>query len=434
MEQITSMIITHKRASLDVIEKAWHGDVQALLQKIYSVKGISECFVIQTCNRVELYIVSPEGEAILRRIAEQMHVPDRIVVFHNHEQSMRHLLRLACGLESMIVGEDQILGQLKDFYLLAQRAGTIGKVLSTALDKATAVGKRARKETGINRGAVSIGSAAVELVEEIFSTLDGKNLMVIGTGEMGSLAARAASHRNLKQIFIVSRTFAKAEYLAKELNGTAVEFSRIAEFLPKSDVVICATSAPHPVITPKLISDCLDNNKKLLIIDIGTPRNVDEAVSRLPNIELHNIDSLRVISERNLENRQIEALKVEKIIEEELSALDDQFKQQIADRVIAALYQRAEEIRKRELEKACHKLNTARCVDPGEIEILEALTNSIVSKILVEPTRALRGAARDNDEQFIESIEKLFKLDENHDETRKHKDAKTEKSESTENC
>ncbi len=424
MEQITSMIITHKKASLDVIEKAWHGNVPALLQKIYAMHGISECFVLQTCNRVELYIVSQEGEAFLRKTAEQMHVPDRIVVFQNHEQSLRHLMRLACGLESMIVGEDQILGQIKDFYLLAQRAGTVGRVLSTVLDKAIAVGKRARRETGISRGSVSIGSAAVELADETLGGLEGKVILVVGSGEMGSLVARATAHRNLKKLLISSRTFENAVCLAKELNGIAVDFNNVKECLLDSDLVICATSAPHPIITPKIIPD----GRKLLIIDLGTPRNVDESVSSMDGVRLYNIDNLRAISERNLENRRIEALKVEKIILEEFNALENQFKQLTADKAIASLYQWAEEIRADELEKACHKLSVSGCnIDSGEVEILEALTNSIVKKILAEPTKVLRSAARNNDGQYIENIEKLFKLGENNGGVRKNKNAKTER-------
>lgn len=420
MGQITSMIITHKKASLDIIERAWHGDVPSLLRRIHS-HDIEECFVIQTCNRVELYIVANDGEAILKRIAEEMHVPDRIAAFHNHEQSIHHLLRLACGLESMIVGEDQILGQLKDFYALARKAGTIGRVLSTVLDKAIAVGKRTRRETGINKGAVSIGSAAVELAEEILGSLRGRTLFIIGAGELASLVARAIASRNLKQIFIASRTFEKAQRLAREFKAIAVEFEEVPKFLAESEVVICATSAPHHIITPRIIP----REKRLLIIDLGTPRNVAPEVRELRNVELHDIDSLRAISERNLESRRIEALKVEKMIEVELSALKNQLKQQMAEKVIAALYQKAEEIRRRELEKAYRKL--ADKMSQREKEILEALTNAIVSKILTEPTRVLRNAALHDDKQFIENIERLFNLGENNG-IPKHKNAEIEKS------
>ncbi|MEM2990551.1 MAG: glutamyl-tRNA reductase [Halobacteria archaeon] len=420
MKQITSMIITHRKASLDIIERAWHRDVPSFLQRIKSFNGIEECFIIQTCNRVELYIVAKAGEAILKRIAEEMHVPDQVVVFHNHEQSICHLMRLACGLESMIVGEDQILGQLKDFYELARKAGTIGRVLSAVLDKAIAVGKRARRETGINKGAVSIGSAAVELAEKLLGSLEGKTLLIIGAGEMASLTARAVASRNLKQFFIASRTLEKAERLAREFKAISVEFSDVPKFLFESEVVICATSAPHHIITPKVIP----REKQLLIIDLGTPRNVAPEVGKLSNVELHNIDSLRAISERNLESRRIEAFKVEGIIEVEISALEKQLKQQLAEGVIAALYQRAEEIRKRELEKAIHKLGNR--MNAEEREILEALTNSIVSKILVEPTRVLRSAALNDDKQFIENIERLFNLGGNNG-ISKRKNAEIEK-------
>ncbi|MEM2925684.1 MAG: glutamyl-tRNA reductase [Methanocellales archaeon] len=410
MKQISSMIITHKKASLDIIERAWHRDVPSFLQRIKSFNGIEECFIIQTCNRVEIYLVAKAGEAILRRIAIEMQIPDQIPVFHDHNQSIRHLMRLASGLESMIVGEDQILGQLKDFYELARKAGTIGEVLSTVLDKAIAVGKRARRETGINKGAVSIGSAAVELAEKLLGKLDDKNLLIIGAGEMASLVAKAVASRNPKQIYIASRTFERAMNLAREFKGAIpVEFTDVPKFLIKSEVVICATSAPHYIITPKVIP----KEKQLLIIDLGTPRNVAPEVGKLSNVELHNIDSLRAISYRNLEHRRIEALKVESIIEVELNALKNKLKQQMAEGVIAALYQRAEEIRKQELERAIRKLGNK--INAEERDILEALTNSIVSKILAEPTKVLKNAALNDDKEFIENIERLFNLGENNE-------------------
>jgi glutamyl-tRNA reductase len=419
-------MITHKKASLDIIERVWCKDVPSLLRKIHS-NGVNECFMIQTCNRVELYIVARNGGAILKRIADEMQVPDQVAVFHDCEQSIRHLMRVACGLESMIVGEDQILGQLKDFYDLARKAGTIGKVLSAVLDKAIAVGKRARRETGINKGAVSIGSAAVELAEEILGSLEGKTLLIIGAGEIARLVAKAIASKNLKQIYIASRTFERAERLAREFsNATAVEFTEVEKLLAKSEVIICAASAPHHIITPKIIP-IIPNGKQLLIIDLGTPRNVAVEVGKLPNVELQDIDSLRTISERNLENRRIEAQRVEELIEFELKALKKQLRQQMAEGVIAALYQRAEMIRKRELEKACRKLGDR--INAGEKEILEALTNSIVNKILIEPAKVLRGAALNDDRQFIEVIEKLFNLGENNgnEGISKHKNEEIEK-------
>lgn len=412
--RITSMIITHKKARLEIIEKAWHGNVEEVLQKLHSFDSVHECFAIQTCNRVEVYTVGERNGDLLRKFADEMGVPERVVVIHNNEESLRHLLRLACGLESMIVGEDQILGQIREFYVLAKKAGTAGKVLSTALDKAIAVGKRARNETRINKGSVSIGSAAVDLAEEILGSLEDRKVMVIGAGEMATLVAKAVKARGLKAIFVANRTYERAELLAREVNGVAVKFEKIGEFIPGVDVLICATSAPHPIITEQLIKNFLEqhNGKRLLLIDIGNPRNIEEKTGELPGVELHNIDGLRAISERNLNLRMMEALKVEKIIEEELALLKDSYSKQKADHVISALYQRAEEIRKTEVEKACARMKNGNRSDFDErkIEIMEDLANAIVYKILAEPTKTLRYSAKNGEEDFINNVGRLFGL------------------------
>jgi len=411
MSEISSMLITHTKASIVEMENAWHGGIDHLLMHLKMHELVEECAVLKTCNRVEVYVVSPKGSKVLIEFAKHMKVSSRIIDFLDHDESLRHLLRLTSGLESMIVGEDQILGQVKELYGLAKKAGTVGKTLDTAFGKAIQVGKRIRNETGINKGSVSIGSAAVELAENELGGLDGKTVMVIGAGEMGTLVAKALANKNIKVIYVANRTFDKAETLACELNGKAVRYELMENYIPLSDAVISATSAPHFVLTQEIISRAMkQRGKDLMLIDIGNPRNIENSVGEIPGINLHNIDGLRSISEANLAKRREEAKKAELLIEEELLLLKKQYKRQQADRIISALYSRIEAIRGKECEEAINKLRARHTIGDVECEVLDDMTHSFANQILAEPTKILRNAAEHDDELFLDTVAELFKL------------------------
>ncbi|ATZ61108.2 MAG: glutamyl-tRNA reductase [Methanosarcinales archaeon Met12] len=414
MAEITSMQATHKWASVEDLEKARYDDIGASLKELYSFDGIDECIIIQTCNRIETYIVSSDnGKHVLEEYVRYKGVPANLVRYYNNEQSLRHLFRLASGLESMVIGEDQILGQIKDAFDIARSLGITGNILNTTFGKAINVGKRSRTETDINRGSVSIGSAAVDLAEQILGTLDGKTIMVIGAGEMGALVAKALSQRKIRAIIISSRTHEHALELAKELDGKAVYFEDIMDYIPQSDVVISATAAPHIVIDRKMIEEAMDkqNNRKLLLIDIANPRDIETSVAEIPGVELHNIDSLKKIRDANIEKRKVEALKVEEIIEEELELLERQYKRKRADGVISSLYAQVENIRVQERKRAINRLRAIGGVDEYQLEVIDDLTKSLVNKILAHPTKTLRDGSEDGDDDFLRSIMKLFKID-----------------------
>jgi glutamyl-tRNA reductase len=411
MTEISSMLITHTKATIDEMEGAWHGGIDQLLVRLKSHELVEECAVLKTCNRVEVYVVSPKGSKVLFEFAKHMKVSSRIIDFLDHEETLRHLLRLTCGLESMIVGEDQILGQVKELFLMAKKAGAVGKTLDTAFNKAIQVGKRVRSETGINKGSVSIGSAAVELAEEELGGLDGKTVMVIGAGEMGTLVARALANKNIKVIYVANRTFDKAEALACELEGKAVKYDSMEQYIPKSDVVISATKAPHFVLTHEIMSRLIKKRENgIMLIDIGNPRNIESSVGDIQGVSLYNIDSLRSISEANLEKRKEEAKKVELIIEEELALLKKQYKRQQADNIISALYSMVEQIREKEREEAVNKLKARHTIGDIEREVLDDMTHSFANQILAEPTKILRNAAEHDDERFLDTVAELFKL------------------------
>ena len=405
------MLITHTKASIVEMESAWHGGIDQLLLRLKSHELVEECAVLKTCNRVEVYVVSPKGSKVLLDFAKHMKVSSRIIDFLDHDDSLRHLMRVTSGLESMIVGEDQILGQVKELFMLAKKTGSIGKILDTAFNKAIQVGKRVRNETGINKGSVSIGSAAVELAEENLGGLTGKKVMVIGAGEMGTLVARALANKNIKVIYVANRTIEKAETLACELNGKAIKYELMEKYIPESDVIISATSAPHFVLTKDIVSRLMENREKqILFIDIGNPRNIESGVGDVLNVKLFNIDNLRGISEANLAKRHDEAKKALIILEEELKMLQRQYKRQQADRIISSLYLQIEKLREKECEEAINKLKARHTIGEIERNVLNDMTNSFAKQILAEPTKILRNAAEHDDERFLEAAAELFKL------------------------
>ncbi|MBZ3935748.1 glutamyl-tRNA reductase [Methanimicrococcus blatticola] len=413
MNEISSMVISHKKATVAEMECAWPLTTEEMLEKLYESELVYECVILKTCNRAEIYVVSEKGSSVLFNFSKAIGVETRIVDFHDHEESLDHLLRLSCGLESMIMGEDQILGQIRDAYNLAVKKKTIGRILDTAFTKAIQVGKRARTETRINEGSVSIGSAAVELAEDTLGGLDGKTIMVVGVGEIGVLVARALADKNLEGIYISNRTHQKAQELAYDLGGEAILFDDVPDYLKNADVVISATGAPHYVITKKIVEEAVPkrNGKPLFMVDIANPRDIEESVNDLDGVTLCNIDNLRVISEKTLKMRNEEAKKVIEIINEELDLLGKQYKRQKADDIIAALYRSVYDIREEEKQKAVNKFRVKHTIGDFEEKILENLTHSIANQILAEPTKILRNAAESDDDDLLEAVARVFNIE-----------------------
>ncbi len=412
MTEISSMVISHKKAKVEEMESAWHGDLDGLLHNLYNHEFVHECVVLKTCNRVEIYVVSPKSSSVLFSFAKEMGASTHIIDFYGHDETLEHLLRLAGGLESMIVGEDQILGQMKELYAYSKKAGTTGKILDTAFDKAIQVGKRIRNETKINKGSVSIGSAAVDLAEDILDGLTGKSVLVIGAGEIGVLVAKALAEKDIEAIYIANRTFKKAEEIAYELGGHAVKLGDVETYLKNADVVISGTGAPHYILTREMVEKAIENrSRKLLLIDIANPRDIEESVAECENVELCNIDNLRVISERTLKMRREEARKAESIIQEEIKLLNLQYKRQRADRLIADLYRQVYDVRIRERQKAVNRLSSYHTIGEIETKVLDDLTHSIVNKILAEPTKVLRQAAELGNEEFLDVVSRVFCLE-----------------------
>ena len=314
-----------------------------------------------------------------------------------------HLLRMTSGLESMIVGEDQILGQVKDAKHKAVKDRHCGKILDAIFTKAIHVGQVVRNKTNINKGSVSIGSAAIDLAEKYIGDLENKSVLVIGAGKMGKLVAKALAEKDLNAIFVANRTYYVAVDLAKDLGGEAILFNDLEKYLATADLVISATSAPHPIITKERLLKSPRDYESLMLIDIANPRDISEDVLEL-GVKSFNIDNLREIAEINTNLRKKEFAEAENIINDEFILLKESFKIMKVDELLGNLRASMEYIRERETQKAIGKLSD---VD-GSDKILDNLTNSIVNKIFYDVSKKVKKAAKDENEDILAACEYIF--------------------------
>ena len=395
--------INYTIADIETIENT-SKQIEDLFKKLHKKYNITEYVKISTCNRFEYYINNNYltlEEPLLNNI------PKNTIIKSNTE-SIKHLFRMSSGLESMIVGEDQILGQIKDAKNNATKENHCGELLDIIFTKAIHVGQVARNKTSINQGSVSIGSAAVDLAEENIGNLKNKCVLVIGAGEMGGLVAKAMAEKDLKAIFVANRTYFRAKRLAKELNGEAILIDDLNNYITNADVIISATAAPHPILTKEKIEPILKNtNKNILMIDIANPRDISEDVEEL-NIKLLNIDDLRGVADKNLKTREKEIGKVEKIINQEIEQLEKSLKLLQVEDILKTLRSNMEQIRIKESEKAILKLADV----PGSVKIIDGLTKSIVNKIFYDLSINIKKAAEEEDETLIKAAEIFFKKEE----------------------
>lgn len=399
--ELGCLSLSHKKARVDEIDRIVKNPSLLSIIKSYS---FSEFALLTTCNRFEVYAYCNNVASKLEKLSRELEIKAEIYV---GEDCLRHLMRVCAGLESMIVGENEILGQVKKAICKCEDLGFAGENLRRVFSKAIQVGSKVRRETCISRHALSIGSAAVELAEKVLGSLRGKKVLVVGAGEMGELVARSI-RKDAEAIFIANRTFSKAEMLAKKLNGIAVKFDKLEEFLRICDVAISATSAPHVVITREVVERAMsERKKKLVIIDIALPRDVEDSVRLIPNVELFTIDDLREISERNLMSRLSEVKKAEEIIERELEHFKVYWKELEARRAIDAMYSLAGKFIDEEVEELCAKLQKLG-IDGNLRPMIRSFAISLIKKFLSEPTKRLRMAARNGELELIDAIAEVF--------------------------
>lgn len=369
-----------------------------------------------TCNRVEVYLATRDPRGTERAVRSWLdgYAPEDIsghVRFKTNEDSARHLFRVAAGVESMVVGEDEILGQVKDAYENGRERGTIGPTLDAAFAKAIQVGKRARTETDINEGATSIGSAAVDLAEDLLGSLEGRTVMVVGAGETATLVAKALSRHELDAIFVANRTRSRAEELASALDGIAVDYDQIADYIPRSDVLISATAAPHAILSRDDLAGMRADDDRLLVVDIAQPRDIDDAAGDLPGLELHNLDSLKSITQEGLEKRREEIARVQEIVEEALHSLELSFAHRDVEDLIGDLYREGLRVREEELGRAFERAD----FDADQRRVVEDLTEAIVNRLLARPTESLKAASERDDDSTIRAGEEILGLEDEQD-------------------
>ena len=395
---ILNLRVDHKIADIQSMENI-SKEIDELFWKLQEKYSINEFVEISTCNRKEYYLHSEN----ISFDEELLSHENQSIIIEYGDASVMHLLRMTSGLESMIVGEDQILGQVKDAKAKASKNHHCGKFLDLIFTKAIHVGQVVRNKTNINKGSVSIGSAAVDLAEKHLGDLTGKSVLVVGAGKMGKLVAKALAEKNLNAIFVANRTFYVAVELAEDLDGTAILFSQLDDYLKGADLVISATSAPHSIITKERLENIGLNNSNLMMVDIANPRDISDDVREL-GVKLFNIDDLREIADYNTKLRVKEFDEAEIIINEEYHLLKESFKIMEVDDLLSSLRISMEEIRQRETKKASSKLSD---VD-GSSKIINNLTNSIVNKIFFDISQNLKQAAAEDKQEVLKSAEYIF--------------------------
>jgi glutamyl-tRNA reductase len=421
MAELLALGVSHKTAPLDLRERLslTEGRAVGVLGELTSAPGIHEAAAISTCNRTELYlIVSDPVEAEstgLGVLTRQADIRPTELLGHLYSlrstEAARHLLRVTAGLDSMIVGEAEIQGQVKRAYELALVEGATGPILNRLFRAALAAGGRAREETGISEKGLSIPSVAVELARRALGDLSERRVLVVGAGETAELVARALSARGVATVFIANRHYDRAIGLAQRFHGGAVRFEELPEQLQSADIVVSATNSPHHIVERDDLAQVMvaREGRPLLAIDLAVPRDIDPACREVAGVSVHDIDDVQQIVERNASGREAEAKRVEPIIEAEL----DRFERWLASLevvpTIAALRERGDEVVRRVMAE-----NEGRWDELSEAdrERLEAMAKAIASRLLHEPTlRMRRSAGNDDAYLYVSALRELFGLD-----------------------
>jgi len=390
------------------------------LCKVHTIPSVKENMIVSTCNRVEVYAATRQTEKAildLKHFLSQFHgLPlkefEKNLYALMGEEAVKHIFRVASSLDSMVVGEPQILGQIKSAYEMAVETRTSGIILHRLLHRAFHVAKKVRTETKIGDSAVSVSSVAVELAQKIFETLEKKTVLLIGAGEMCELAARHLISGGVEKVLVTNRTYDRALALAKEFKGEAIPFDEMNQGLRRVDIVISATDSPRPLIQHDQVVKVMKDRKQkpIFFIDIADPRDIEPGVGDIENVYLYNIDDLKKVADENIKDREKEAQKAEAIVKDEVIKFVNWYHSLEVTPTVVALRKKFEEIRKKELEKT---LSLHPNLSEKEKKSLEALTSSIINKILHTPSTLLK---QTNEEAmadlYLDTLRTLFQLPE----------------------
>ncbi len=412
--------LSHKTAPVSIRERVAFPPtaMEKPLHEMRALPSINEAVIVSTCNRVELYATSNQPDVGIHQLKSffasyhgmdleelESHLYD-----YQGADAIRHVFRVAASLDSMVIGEPQILGQIKTSYGYAVDFKTVGLILNRFLHKAFSVAKRVRTETNIAGNAVSVSFAAVELARKIFGTLDGKKILLIGAGEMCELAARHFLNNGASSITVTNRTFDRAQKLADEFQGRALPFEEFTESLHQADIVLTSTGAPNFILTEPKVQEVIRKrkNKPMLFIDIAVPRDIDPKVNKIDNVYLYDVDDLQGVIQANLKGRQKEAKKAEQLIEQEIGKFHDWLSSLDVKPTIVQLRRRLQEIQQVELAKTFGNLQN---LGAKEKKAIEAMTNAIINKVLHRPTCILKGGhGGEPGDNFVDPVRVLFDL------------------------
>jgi glutamyl-tRNA reductase len=412
--------LSHKNAPVALREQlALDEDkLRELLRDLAAAGSLREAVVVSTCNRVELYGVADAAGAArasaFARLCRHRGVDpasvEPLLYTHEEEDAVRHAFRVAASLDSMMIGEPQILGQVKDAFALAQACETVGPALHTLFTQAFAVAKRVRTETEIARHAVSVSFAAVELAKKIFAGLSGRAVLLIGAGKMGELAAKHLVEQGAFPVYVANRTWSRAQEMARALSGTAVPFDDLATPLAAVDIVVTSTGAPAPIVTRAHVERVMQGRgaRPLFFIDIAVPRDVEPGVDGIEGVYCYDIDDLKQVVDANIRERLREAQRAEALVEREVA----KFRARLGDveviPTIVSLRERLEDIRRAEVKRTLARLPDAT---PETRAAIEAMSASLINKILHAPITKLRESSRAGAHRsWLEVVHELFGL------------------------
>jgi len=418
MLDIVLLGLNHKTAPIEIRECIAFSKEEAAvaLKKFHELHSIKETVLLSTCNRVELLITTDnKTEAVnvaKSYIAEFKHISiskfENALYIYDGIEAVRHIFRVAASLDSMMVGEPQILGQIKDAYRIATLQKTSGVILNRLLHKTFSVAKRIRTETGIGDHAVSISYAAIEMGRKIFGTLEDKKVLLIGAGEMAEIAVEHLIQHRAGDIFVANRTFERGVELAKRFNGNPVRFEEISNVMQIVDIIISSTGSPELVIKKDQVKACMRGrkNRPLFFIDIAVPRDIDPEINKINNSYVYDIDDLKGVIDENIEDRNREALKAERIIDEAVISYRNWYENLDIVPTIVALRNKIEAIAQSEIKKTFNHLSD------DKNQAINKMTEAMINKILHDPTMFLKNnGCREDKSVYLDIIRKLFNLD-----------------------
>ncbi len=407
--------INHRTAPIEVRERVVFEPARMpeALRQLATLPSVQESLIVSTCNRTEIYCATESGDAGLADWLQRYHnlgaSLHHCLYRHEDMRAVAHAFSVAAGLDSLVLGEPQILGQLKDAYRVAQEAGTTGPMLNRLFQATFSIAKRVRTETEIGANAVSVAYAAVRMARTVFSNFENRTALLVGAGDTIALAARHLHADGLRRMIVANRSVDRARELASEFQGFAIGLDEITSHLSEADIVVASTASPNPIITRAMAQDALRVRKRrpMFMVDIAVPRDIEPEVAELEDIYLFTIDDLQTVVNENMEGRRQAARAASEMIESAVDRFEMQIRTRQAAPTIRRLRDQAEQARRHTLDQARHMIASGRSPD----EVLEFLSATLTNRLIHAPSQRLRDAAETGDEAIIETIAEIYHLD-----------------------